>query len=304
MSARAVVALGALAWMGATLALSEVRWFRRARLVDRLEPYAPARDERRSRRAGFMSGEAFREVVGPFARSIGGSLAGLVGVEEDLATRLERIHSTADPSAFRVRQLGWAVAALAGGATISLVARPGPLLSALLLLGGPLLAFLVPEQQLDTAGRRWQRRVFLELPVVAEQLGMLLSAGYSLGAALNRLAERGRGACGDDLRRVCARIRYGSTEVDALREWSTTSAVPAVERLVSVLALNQEAGDLGRLISEEARAIRRDAQRELVESIERKAQLVWVPVTVAALLPGTLFLVVPFVEAMRLFTRS
>ena len=39
-------------------------------------------------------------------------------------------------------------------------------------------------------------------------------------------------------------------------------------------------------------------------TLERKAQLVWVPVTVAALLPGTLFLVVPFVEAMRLFTSS
>jgi Flp pilus assembly protein TadB len=175
---------------------------------------------------------------------------------------------------------------------------------ALLLLGAPLLAFLIPEQQLATQSTSWQRRVFLELPVVAEQLGMLLSAGYSLGSALNRLAERGRGACGRDLRRVCARIRYGSTDIDALHEWSATVRVPAVERLVAVLALNQEAGDLGRLISDEARSIRRDTQRELIEAIERKAQLVWVPVTVAALLPGTLFLVVPFVEAMRLFTAT
>jgi tight adherence protein C len=215
---------------------------------------------------------------------------------------LERIHSTTDPAAFRVRQLGWAVAALAVGATLTVFAGAPPLLSALLLVGAPVLAFLVPEQQLDSAGKRWQRRVFLELPVVAEQLGMLLSAGFSLGAALNRLAQRGRGACGHDLRRVCARIRYGTAEMDALHEWGQLSRVPAVERLVGVLALNREAGDLGRLISDEARSIRRDAQRELMETIEKKAQLVWVPVTVAALLPGTLFIVVPFVEAMRLFT--
>src|SRR5690606_25184150 len=162
-------------------------------------------------------------------------------------------------------QLGWSVVVLVVGAAITVVGRPGPTISALLLVGGPALAFLVPEQQLESAGRRWRRRVFLELPVVAEQLGMLLSAGYSLGSALNRLAERGRGACGADLRRVCARIRYGASEIDALHDWSATVGVPAVERLVAALALNQEAGDLGRLISEEARAIRRDAQRELIE---------------------------------------
>ena len=37
---------------------------------------------------------------------------------------------------------------------------------------------------------KWQSGIFLELPVVSEQLGMLLSAGFSLGAALNRLAGR------------------------------------------------------------------------------------------------------------------
>jgi tight adherence protein C len=79
--------------------------------------------------------------------------------------------------------------------------------------------------------------------------------------------------------------------------------VDAVERLVSVLALNHEAGDLGRLIAEEARAIRRDAQRDLIETIERRSQMVWIPVTVAALLPGTIFLAIPFLEAMRLFTN-
>jgi tight adherence protein C len=58
------------------------------------------------------------------------------------------------------------------------------------------------------------------------------------------------------------------------------------------------------LISEEARSIRRDVQRERVEAIERRAQQVWIPVTVAALVPGVLFLIVPFVEAMRLFTTG
>jgi Flp pilus assembly protein TadB len=133
---------------------------------------------------------------------------------------------------------------------------------------------------------------------------MLLSAGYSLSAALNRLAVRGTGVAAQDLARVCGRIRQGLTEVEALREWATVAEVEALHRLVPILALNQEASDLGRLVSEEARAIRRDAHRELVETIERRSQQVWIPVTVAALVPGVLFLAVPFMQALRLFSGS
>jgi len=73
---------------------------------------------------------------------------------------------------------------------------------------------------------------------------------------------------------------------------------------VHVLALNREASDLGRLISEEARAIRRDVQRELIETIEKRGQQVWIPVTVATLLPGVIFLAVPFIQALSLFSGS
>ena len=103
---------------------------------------------------------------------------------------------------------------------------------------------------------------------------------------------------------MCGRIRQGLGEQAALVEWAELADVEALDRLVSVLALNRQAADLGRLISEEARAMRRDAQRRLIETIERRAQQVWMPVTVAALVPGVLFLVVPFVQAMRLFTTA
>jgi tight adherence protein C len=104
--------------------------------------------------------------------------------------------------------------------------------------------------------------------------------------------------------RVTGRVRQGLTEVQALREWAAVVDVDALDRLVSVLALNRQGGDLGRLVGEEARAIRRDVHRELVEAIERRGQQVWIPVTVAALVPGVIFLAVPFVEALRLFANT
>ena len=47
-----------------------------------------------------------------------------------------------------------------------------------------------------------------------------------------------------------------------------------------------------------------DPVTDLVESIERRTQMVWIPVTVAALVPGVIFMAVPFVEALSLFSGS
>lgn len=297
---RLLVLSGLVLWVGVALALSNLRWFARRPLTERLRPYTPG-GMGADHRQGLLSVETFRDVVGPLSRSVGNRVGRLFGVSEDLGTKLARIHSPMDVTAFRVRQLGWTVAAFGLGGLAALSLGFPPAVGVLALLGGPLLAFLVLEQRIGSASNRWQRHLFLELPVIAEQIGMLLSAGFSLGAALNRVAARSRGACGRDLARVCSRIRQGLGETEALREWAALADVEGVDRLVQVLALNREAGDLGRMIAEEARGIRRDVQRELIERIEKRGQQVWIPVTVATLVPGVIFLAIPFIEAMKLF---
>ncbi len=110
------------------------------------------------------------------------------------------------------------------------------------------------------------------------------------------------------MRATCAWCAVASARVSArwrpFGEWAELAGVDALDRLVAVLALNSQAGDLGRLVSDEARAIRREVQRELIEQIERRAQQVWVPVTVATLVPGAVLLAVPFIEALRLFSST
>jgi tight adherence protein C len=284
MTARLLVPVALVVWVGAALVLSELRWFARRPLADRLRPYT-AGASRTTTRAGLLSVESFRDVVGPLSQAVGTRVARVFGVHEDLGGRLQRVHSPLDAVTFRVRQIGWAALAFGGAGLLALAVRPPAAFGLLLVLGAPLL-------------------VFLELPVVSEQIGTLIAAGHSLGSALARVADRGAGTCAHDLRRVLGRVRQGLSEVDALREWAVLAEVDALDRLVGVLALNREAGDLGHLISEEARSIRREAQRQLVEQIERRSQQVWIPVTVATLVPGTLFLAVPFFQAMRLFAGS
>jgi len=290
-------------WAGVALLIAEVRRFSRPSLTDRLRAYGPG-GMAESRRRGLFSVESFREVIGPLSQALASRVARLFGVSEELGVRLARIHSPLDPAAFRVRQVGWSAAAFGAGALAASALGLPVAVSLVLLLGSPLLAFLVLEQRVASASSRWQSRIFLELPVLAEQLAMLLSAGFSLGSALNRLAGRGNGACARDLGRVRARMHQGISELTALREWAELAQVDALDRLVSVVAFNADASDLGRLVSDESRAIRRDVQRDLVQTMERRGQQVWVPVTVATLVPGVIFLAIPFVEALRLFAGS
>ena len=295
-----VVALSLVAlWFGATLLLSELRWFRRLPLVERLAPFTAGGSLRLSR-THFVN-RSFGGVLGPVAATVGERLSNGFGVSEELSLRLERVHADVDPAQFRTRQVGRTALALAVGVMVALVlGLTGPFAVGVVLVP-PLLTFLLIEQGLAKRSERHQEHLMLELPVVAEQLGMLLSSGYSLSGAIARIAQRSDGACAVDLKRMTNRIRQGVSIDDALREWSRTAALPSVHQLVSVLTLHHDASDLGRLISNEAQGIRRTRQRDLIERIERRNQQVWVPVTVATLVPGVIFLAVPFSSALSGF---
>lgn len=293
-----LIVLGFSLWLGTTLLFSRLPWFRRFGLVDRLRNHLPnARPDKRPS-GGAVSVRSFRDVCAPLARDIGERVAQIFGVADGLTVRLRRIGSPLDASTFRVRQV--ARSALAGSAAVAAQVLFGPpwAVGLFLTLGLPLLTFLVIEQQLLSASQRHQRRLFDELPVIAEQIGMLLGAGYSLGSALNRLSQRSNGLCARHLTTVTNRIRQGLGETEALTEWAQLVDVAELNRLVSVLSLNREAGDLGRLIGEEARSMRREAQRRAMAEVERRDQLVWIPVTVATLVPGVMLMAIPFISAL------
>lgn len=278
---------------GAVLVLGELPWFRRRDLVRRLGPYA-----RRAPGTSTSTAAGITQVLVPGLERVGARWSRALGETADLAARLELAGRIAERDTFRLRQATHSVLALLAALATAALLHPPAAVALALVVGAPALTALRFEQRLAAAGT--QRRALLraELPVVVEQLGLLLSAGWSVPAALHRLAARSDGAISSDLRLVCSRIQQGLTANAALDEWAARVGVDAVHRLVAVLRLNGDTGDLGSLVAEEARAVRAEAHRELLETIERRSQLVWIPVTVATLVPGLLFLAVPFVSAM------
>ncbi len=288
-----------ITWAGATIALSELRSFRRLPLTDRLAPFVPGGEQVAPR--AIAADRSVRAVMGPMATDLGSRLARTFGTGDALSLLLERIGSPLSPAQFRTRQVAVMAVALALGGAVALALSPPTPIAVLLVVGAPLGSFLSIEQRLAKAAQRHQQQAFAELPVVAEQLGMFISAGMSLTGALARVAQRSNGSCAAELRRVNARINQGVTERQALGEWAEVNGLPEVGRLVSVLLLHQQTTDLGSLISSEARSVRREAQRRLIERIERRNEQVWIPVTVATLVPGVIFLSIPFTDALRGF---
>lgn len=292
---------GALLWVGLTSLLSSFRSFRTSDLQARIRPYLSGVSQREDHH-GDTSVLALTFL--PLLRELGTYLSRIVGVKEDLSIRLARIHSPVSPTQFRVRQSGWALIATCLALLFSIVTKLPIALTAILCVSGTLLAFLLSEWNLLRKCAQWQHATKLEIPIVAEQIGMLLSAGHSMSSAIQRVAQRANGTVAKDLRLVSLRIGQGLTESAALQEWATISKVTSVERLVSVLNLDRESGDLGRMISAEARSARADIHRELMEDLEKRAQKVWIPVTVATLVPGMIFLAIPFIEALKFFSAS
>jgi tight adherence protein C len=300
---RSIALFALVGFTGMVLVLGEIQRVARPTLADRVRPYLRGRGSTTSNRRA-VGLHSFREVLTPLAQSFGERIGRLAGVTEDLSRRLARIHAPYDATAFRLRQLAHATVATMVALALCAAVRPPLAVVALFVIGAPVLAFLLLEQQLATATSRRRAQLLDELPVVAEQLGLLLGAGYSLGAALGVLARRSDGACAADLRRVSSRVRQGLSDIDALVEWAELIDLDAAHRLIGVLSLNRRGGDLSRIVAEEARSMRLESHRRLVERIERRNQQVWIPVTVATLLPGVLFMAVPFVQALTLFSAS
>ncbi len=137
-------------WVGSTLILSELRWFRRLPLLERLRPFEPG-GMRRTAGSGAWANRSFGEVLIPLAAGIGERLSKGFGVSEELALRLERVHSTEDVSTFRTAQIGWAGAAFGAATLIMVAVRPPAPVVILIVLAAPLTTFLALERlpQLD-----------------------------------------------------------------------------------------------------------------------------------------------------------
>ncbi|WP_419915516.1 type II secretion system F family protein [Candidatus Poriferisodalis sp.] len=232
------------------------------------------------------------------AASFAQRIAMLANADAELAARLREAGMARSPYEFRVRQVGGATAALAASGAALAAVNVRPLLALAGAVGVAAAACGASEYRLRSSTALRRTRITEELPIVAEQIGMLLASGMSLTSALDAVARRGHGICAEGLERVGARVAGGAAVEVALAEWADEAGSAEIRRFVGVLTLHEDAADVAALVSDEARSARMEAHRCLIAHIERRSEQVWIPVTVAALVPGCVLLAIPFSDAL------
>lgn len=228
----------------------------------------------------------------------------MLGGGDALRHRLSQAGVALDPSAFRARQLGWALAGIGGGAVVLiglvLAGRMSAPVALLPLLSGAAVA-VVYDMQLSARARARRARLTDELPTMLEFLALCLSAGEGFLDALRRVAAIGSGELTAELRRVVLAVGTGSALADALTEMSARLQLPGLSRAVDqVIAALEHGAPLAGVLHAQAGDAREDAKRTLIEQAGRKEIFMLLPLVFLILPLSVLFAIWPGLFILRL----
>jgi tight adherence protein C len=229
---------------------------------------------------------------------------GLLGASEFVHRRLRQAGWAMDASAFRGRQLAWALTGLLTGAIaavlLALLGRatpPAAALAPVLAIAGALLC----DAHLTRAARVRIRRIQDELPTVLEFLALCLAAGEGVLDALRRVSEAGMGDLTAELRTAVLDVGTGSTLADALSALRARLDVPALTRsLDHVIAALERGAPLAGVLQSQAIDAREDAKRGLIEQAGKREVYMLIPLVFLILPLSVVFAVFPGIFMLRL----
>lgn len=294
------VLLGLVGGAGLVLAVGRLPVLRRPTLDDRLAPYLrdTARPSRLLEPAGRTPFPTVERLLGPLLVTAGQRLDRAIGGAGSVRRRLAQAGRGTSVEGFRIEQLVWGTAGLAGavGLSVLLVLRGvarSPL--ALLVLCG--LAFvggvLARDRALRREVTRREERMLAEFPTVAELLALSVTAGEGPLAALERVGRISGGELAAELRRTLAHARAGAPLAAALEDMARRTTLPALARFVDGLVVALERGTpLADVLRAQAVDVREAGKRALVEAGGRKEIAMLVPVV---------FLILPLTVIFALF---
>jgi len=294
---------GLLLGVGLVLLLAH-RTARRPTLDRRLAPYLRPRRTSSSLLAPATPLVGVARLAAPFLADAARLVGRLGSPAEELRRRLVRAGRAETVEQFRLGQVAWGAAGLAGGLALALLlgatrgGAPAALAALVLVVG--LLAVLARDRLLTHEVRRRESRLLAELPTVAELLALAVGAGEGAAGALERVAAATRGSLSDELRATLADARAGAPLTAALDRLADRTGLPALRRFAEGVAVAVERGTpLADVLRAQAQDVRAEGRRALMEAGGKREIAQMVPV-VALILPVTvLFAVFPSVVVLR-----
>jgi tight adherence protein C len=281
--------VGLLLSTGVLLVASGWLRSRRPSLEQRLAPYV--RDVHPYAVVPGRGGGVVDALLGPSVRMAGRVVGDLLGGSASVSRRLVRLGSSEDVEDFRIRQVIWGAAGLAGATALSalLWSERDTAVPVLLVIcvtgfvGGVLLC----DNDLSSRVAAHEQELQAEFPVVADLLALAVAAGESPVAGLERIMKVCHGALSDELARVVADIRTGASMVQAFDGLAARTGVTSIARFAEGLAIAVERGTpLVDVLHAQAADVREAGRRELMEAGGRKEVAMMIPV-VFLILPVT-----------------
>ncbi len=183
------------------------------------------------------------------------------------------------------------VAIVTGSATFAIVAG----------ILAPLVILIFKSSRIYQGERRRIRELNDALPLYIEQIGSFVASGLSIQSAIDRYPKTVKSPWSTLSKEMSAEIRRGANPGSALGLVALQYRLGGLDHLIRLLEANYSTPELPSLLDEQSRSFRRRQQLELTEKLAKRAQAVWIPVSVAALVPGIIFVMIPFISALHAF---
>ena len=244
-------------------------------------------------------------VFGPSVRRAGATVGEWVGSSTSVRSRLDRLDDPSGPDEFRVRQALWGVVGLGVGVALSLLLwtsqrTPAPILLAICAFGF-VAGVMWCDNRLTDRVRTREREMEAEFPVVAELLALAVAAGESPVAGLERVLQVSHGSLSDELTRVMAQIRTGTSMATAFDQLARRTHVTSIARFAEGLSVALDRGTpLVGVLHAQAADVRESARRELMETGGRKEVAMMIPVVFLVLPVTVVFAFYPGLVGLHL----
>lgn len=218
--------------------------------------------------------------------------------------RLEVIQSGSSLKRFRLQQFLAGIGGIAAATLIAIAvsaARPLSVLQWLIMIViGFIAAALLYDRALSWKVAARSRKISAQVADAAELLALSVSAGESVPAALRRV----EGVIGAELSRhigsALEQVDNGSSVTRALAGLRKSTRSPELGRLLDTLISAMERGaPLAQILREQARDLRDEARRNLMESGGKREVAMLFPVVFIILPVTVVFALYPGLVALR-----
>jgi tight adherence protein C len=237
----------------------------------------------------------FERTIRPLAMRLSGSVQRFTSPKQTNRTE-RKLAQAGNPGDLKVSDfLGLkAVAAIVGavlGFLIFGILMGNLTLGFVMIVGGGVLGFFVPDFWLSRRIKARRKAILLAIPDTLDLLTISVRAGLGFDAALGKCVEKTQGPLADEFRRGLAEIRVGKARRDALRDIVARTEVPALANFIGAIIQAEQLGvSISKVLQVQSEQLRIE-RRQRAEEMAAKAPIKMLFPLVGCIFPS-LFIVI------------